>query len=295
MAEEITREDGLSPDLNEGSLKLTSGDLISTYFRHYPLCGCMNYERFQANAYAFAMIPTIKRLYKQGSKRFIEALQRHTSGVFNCATSTAPFIIGISCAMEEEYANSKEGEFDPSSIDSVKTALMGPLAGIGDSMFWGTLRTIGVGVGAPMAVAGNAVGVLLYFLINVIPSEIVRILGFRIGYKGGQSFLNRISSTGILERVTESARVLGLIVVGSMVCTMVRLSTPLKFALGEAAADGKQQFATVQSIFDSMLPSLLPLCVVLICYQCLKKKINSGWVMLGIFVVGILGKVIGIF
>jgi mannose/fructose/N-acetylgalactosamine-specific phosphotransferase system component IID len=268
-------------------IQLEKSDLRRVYFRHYPICGCMNFERMQSNTYCYAMIPALKKLYPNPEK-FKAALKRHLV-VFNCATSTTPFILGISCAMEEEYANSKEDEFDPASINAVKTALMGPMAGIGDSMFWGTLRMIGVGVGAPMAVAGNAVGVLLYVLINVIPSTITRVFGFRIGYHGGQTFLNKISASGALERFTEAARILGLVVVGSMVCTMVKLTTPLSFALGE----GKT--AAVQPIFDSMLPKFLPLCVVLICYKLLNKGVKGGWIMLGLFAAGIVGKLIGIF
>jgi mannose/fructose/N-acetylgalactosamine-specific phosphotransferase system component IID len=156
-------------------------------------------------------------------------------------------------------------------------------------MFWGTLRTIGVGVGAPMAVAGNAAGVFLYALINVVPSTIVRVLGFRIGYQGGQTFLNKISASGTLERFTEAARVLGLVVVGSMVSTMVKLSTPLAFPL----AEGKT--VAIQSIFDSILPKFLPLCVVLICYKLMNKGVKGGWIMLGLFAAAILGKFLKIF
>lgn len=101
---------------------------------------------------------------------------------------------------------------------------MGPLAGIGDSFFWGTFRVIGAGIGAPLAVAGNVLGPIIYALINVIPSEVVRRVGFKIGYNGGSKFLERISSDGTLQKVTEAARIMGLMVIGAMIPSMVTLT-----------------------------------------------------------------------
>lgn len=266
--------------------KLTKKDLRSIYLRHYQLLGCFNYERQMSTGYAWTMMPAIRRLYSDNEVELKAGYQRHLE-FYNCATTTSPFIIGISCAMEEQYANSGEGEFDVTSINAVKAALMGPLAGIGDSFFWGTFRVMGVGIGAPLAVAGNPIGPLLYFLINVIPSEIVRWFGFKIGYKGGNEFLARISADGTLEKLTEAAKVLGLVVIGSMIASMVVVDIPMVINLNGAEVN-------VQETIDAIMPKLLPLLLTFSCYGLLQKKVKGTWIMAGLLVLGIVGVWLGL-
>ena len=206
-----------------GMKKLSSKTLKKVYNRHYQLLGCFNYERQMSTGYAWTMMPAIRELYGEDEAKMKAGVKRHLE-FFNCATTPSPFIIGITCAMEEQCASAPDGEFDVASINSVKAALMGPLAGIGDSFFWGTFRVIGVGVGAPLAVAGNILGPILYFLINFIPSEIVRRVGFKIGYEGGSEFLTRISEDGTLNKLTEAARIMGLVVIGAMMASMVNVN-----------------------------------------------------------------------
>lgn len=121
--------------------KLSSKTLKKVFNRHYQLLGCFNYERQMSTGYAWTMMPALRELYKDNPEEMKAAVKRHLE-FYNCATTPSPFIIGISCAMEEQNASAEPGEYDPSSITSVKAALMGPLAGIGDSFFWGTFRVI---------------------------------------------------------------------------------------------------------------------------------------------------------
>ena len=118
--------------------KLTQKELNSIFWRTFTTSHAWHFERQQHMAFAFAMIPTIKKLYDNREDR-IAAYKRHLE-FYNCQTTMQPLIAGISAAMEEENANNEE--FDTSSISSMKVALMGPLAGIGDSLIAGTLRII---------------------------------------------------------------------------------------------------------------------------------------------------------
>lgn len=280
-------ENGVNiPTEGKKEKKLTKKDLMSVYLRHYQLLGCFNYERQMSTGYGWTMTPAIKKLYGDDEDKLKEGFQRHLE-FFNCATTTSPFIIGISCAMEEQYANAEEGEFEVSSINAVKAALMGPLAGIGDSFFWGTFRVIGVGIGAPLAIQGNLLGPLLYFLINVVPSELIRWFGFRIGYKGGNDFLDRISADGTLQKMTEAAKVLGLVVIGAMIASMVKVDITAIINLNGAEVN-------IQETFDSIIPKLLPLLLTFGCYGLLQKKISGTWIMFGLIVLGIVGVAIGL-
>lgn len=266
--------------------KLSKKTLKSVYFRHYQLLGCFNYERQQSSGYAWTMMPALRELYGDNPAQMKEAVKRHLE-FFNCATSPSPFIIGISCAMEEQYASSEEGTFDPASINSVKTALMGPLAGIGDSFFWGTFRVMGAGIAAPLAVQMNVLAPIIYFLINFIPSTIVRVYGFKIGYSGGSAFLTKISEDGTLNKLTEAAKILGLVVIGAMISSMVSVNIATVANINGAEI-------SVQQIFDDICPKILPLLLCFGCYGLLQKKVSGTLIMVGLIVLGVLGVAVGL-
>lgn len=259
--------------------KISAKALRRVFWRHYQLLGCFNYERQMSTGYGYTMMPALKELYKDDPKGMREAVKRHLE-FFNCATSTSPFIIGLTCAMEEQNASEPE-EYDAGSITSVKAALMGPLAGIGDSFFWGTFRVIGAGIGAPLAVAGNVLGPIIYAILNVIPSEIVRRWGFKIGYSGGSKFLERISSDGTLQKVTEAARIMGLMVIGAMIPSMVLLTL-------NATIDINGAQVVLQDVLDQICPYILPLGLVGGCYKLLKSGRSGTAVMFGLLVLGII-------
>ena len=269
----------------EKSLKLTQKELRSVFLRHYQILGLYSYERQQATPYCRAMIPALTKLYPK-KEDLIEALERHHM-FFNTTCALVPFCLGISCAMEEEYANAPKGSMDPSSINAVKTALMGPLAGIGDSFFWGTFRVIAAGVGAPLAAAGNVIGLILYLLLNLVPSTLTRYFGMKIGYNGGREFLARISADGTLTKATEAAKILGLTVIGGLVCTIVKFPINLKLDMQGVPLD-------FQQILDSIVPGLLPLLLSFWVYSRLKKGNNPNIILLLLFAVGIVFTLIGI-
>lgn len=265
--------------------KLSAKTLKKVFNRHYQLLGCFNYERQMSTGYAWTMMPALRELYQDDQEQMKLAVKRHLE-FFNCATTPSPFIIGISCAMEEQNAGAAD-EYDASSIAAVKAALMGPLAGIGDSFFWGTFRVIGAGIGAPLAVAGNVLGPILYFLINVIPSEIVRRYGFKIGYEGGSSFLTRISEDGTLQKLTESARIMGLMVIGAMVPAMVKFNLATVININGAEV-------VLQDMVDQICPKLLPLLLVFACYKALKNKVSGTIIMIALLIFGVIAVALGL-
>lgn len=269
--------------VNNQERLVTKQDLIKVYLRHYQLLSLYTYERQQAANFCGAMLPVLVKLYPDKDD-LKEAMKRHNV-FFNTTVAMAPFILGIVCAMEEE--NKNDPNFDISSINAVKTALMGPLAGVGDSFFWGTFRVIAAGIGAPMAAAGHLVGVIIYILLNVIPSTAVRILGMRIGYKGGKEFLNKISKDGTLEKATEAAKILGLVVVGALVPTIVSMNLAVTIGWGGTNL-------VLQDILNQIMPFLLPLLLSLLCYFLLKKGVKNTYVMLGLLFAGIILGAIGI-
>lgn len=259
-----------------------------TFWRTFPLRACFCYERMQNVGFAYQMVPALKKLYPD-KEEASKALKRHLA-IFNTTPCVVPFITGASIAMEEKFKKARENgeECDEESINAVKTALMGPLAGIGDSFFWGTLRIIAAGIGASLAAQGSILGAVLFFLMYNIPQLFVRYQGLKLGYKSGVSFLENMSQGGVIALLTEVAKILGLVVVGSMCASMVALSTPLVISM-----DGAD--VVIQDIFNSILPNILPLGLTFVIYKLLQKGIKTTTVLWGIILFGIAGSVVGIF
>lgn len=257
--------------------KITKKELRQVFWRSFALQGAFNYERMQNLGYTYAMIPVIRKLYRNHDEQ-VSALKRHLE-MFNTTPVVAPAIMGISAAMEEQNAN--DPNFDETSINAVKASLMGPLAGIGDSLFWGTFRVIAAGIGISFAQQGNIFGPILFFLLYNIPNFLVKIFGLQFGYQVGVNSLERIQKQGLMDRIMSITTTIGLVVVGGMVATMLNVTTPLKFDINGAKV-------VIQDILDKILPNMLPLLVTFIIYYLMKKKVSITWLTVGILIAGIL-------
>jgi fructoselysine and glucoselysine-specific PTS system IID component len=185
------------------------------------------------------MLPIIKKLYKKKEEQ-IEAVKRHME-FFNTTPYVSTLVLGISTAMEESNANNED--FDTSSISSVKASLMSPLAGIGDSLFWGTLRVIATGVGTSLSLQGNILGPILFLLLFNIPQFIVRYVCMISGYKFGTKFLEKIEDSGLMPKLTYGASIIGLIIIGAMIPGMVNIKIAGIMGTGDSAFE-------IQKIID---------------------------------------------
>ncbi|MGF2146350.1 PTS system mannose/fructose/sorbose family transporter subunit IID [Vagococcus fluvialis] len=264
--------------------KLTKKDLNKVFWRSFQMEFSWNYERQMNMAYTYAMIPVLKKLYKD-KDQMADALKRHLE-FFNTTPHIVTLILGINAAMEEE--NSLDPNFDTSAIDNIKTSLMGPLAGLGDSFFWGTLRLIATGVGTSLAIQGNILGPILFLLIFNIPHILFRYFATSWGYKLGTGFLKRIQENGMMHSLTLGASIIGLMVVGAMTSSMIVVDLPMKIGEGENAV-------TLQSIFNDIVPNILNLGVFGAIFYLLKKEVNTLLILVGLALVGILGSLVGIF
>lgn len=201
--------------------KLTKKDLLAVFWNSLALEYSWNYERQQNMGYCNTMMPVINKLYKGDKEKHRAAMERHME-FFNTTPYISTAIIGITAAMEE--SNSENEDFDTSAISSVKASMMSPLAGIGDSLFWGTLRVIATGVGTSLALQGNILGAILFLLIFNVPAFAARYICLMKGYEFGTRFLDRLEGSGLMPKLTYGASVLGLIVIGAMIPGMVNIS-----------------------------------------------------------------------
>lgn len=256
----------------------------SMFWRTMTLSSTYNYETMQALGFMYAMMPAINRFYKTEEER-AAALKRHNE-LFNTTPTMGGIITGLVASMEKEASVSEE--FDTSSISAIKVALMGPFAGIGDSLFWGSLRVISLGVGIGLAQTGSILGAIMHLLIFNIPAHIVRYFGVFLGYELGGSFMKTASESGIMGKLTKGAGIVGLMTVGAMACTMTSFKIEKVFTI-----QGSE--LAVQGILDAIFPNLLPLLLTFVCYKAVKKNVNPAIIMLLLLVFGVAGKYMGLF
>lgn len=265
--------------------KITKKELRKVFLNSMTIMCSWNYERQMHMGFMYGMSPIIDKLYKNNQDEKRAAYQRHME-FFNCTPQMTSFIMGLSASMEEQNAKS-EGEFNTESISMIKTSLMGPFAGIGDSFFQGTLRIITFGIGLSFAKQGSVLGPILAVGLFAIPSILTAYYGTFLGYKSGNKYLAKLYQEGLMNRVMQFASIIGLAVVGGMVASMVTISTPIEFTAG-----GTQ--LVLQDMIDSIFPKLLPFVSTMGIYWLIKKKANTNILLFGIIILGILLSLFGI-
>ena len=298
-------------------IQLSKSDRQKVWWRSQFLQGSWNYERMQNLGWAYSLIPAIKKLYTKKEDQ-AAALERHLE-FFNTHPYVAAPIMGVTLALEEERANGTE--IDDAAIQGVKIGMMGPLAGIGDPVFWFTVRPILGALGASLAATGNIVGPLLFFFgWNAIRMSFLWYTQ-EVGYKAG-SEITKDMSGGILKDITKGASILGMFILAVLVQRWVSINftinlpgkqlsegayinfpegpvtgAELKGILGQALSGmslDRVQPQTLQGQLDSLIPGLMGLLLTFLCMWLLKKKVSPISIILALFAVGIAARFFGI-
>lgn len=302
--------------MTEKKVTLSKRDRWDVMWHSQFLQGSWNYERMQNGGWAYSMIPALRKLYPN-KEDMAAALQRHLV-FFNTQPYLASPIIGVTLALEEDKANGVE--VDDEAIQGVKVGMMGPLAGVGDPVFWYTVRPILGALGASMAINGNILGPILFFVLwNLIR---IAFLWYtqELGYKAGAAISSDLSG-GLLKKVTRGAAMMGMFVLGALIERWVNINLTLKVsevpiqkggyidwnklpsgtagikeALTQQAAGlslTNTKVTTLQDNLNMLVPGLAGLLLTFLCMWLLKKKVSPIVIILGIFVVGILFHVWG--
>ena len=298
-------------------IKLSKKDRLAVAWRSTFIQGSWNYERMQNGGWAFSMIPAIKKLYKTKEERSA-ALKRHLE-FFNTHPYIASPILGVTLALEEERANG--APVDDVAIQGVKVGMMGPLAGVGDPVFWFTVRPMLGALGASLAMGGNILGPIIFFLgWNIIRWAFMWYTQ-EFGYKAGSKITDDLSG-GLLQDVTKGASILGMFVLAALVQRWVSIKflpvvSTVKLDKGayiewdklpsggegiksafeqvnNGLALSPEKVTTLQDNLDQLIPGLAALGLTLLCMWLLKKKVSPIVIILGLFVVGVVGHVIGL-
>ena len=309
-----TKED---KTMTEQKKHLTKSDRFKVMLRSQFLQGSWNYERMQNGGWAYSLIPALKKLYPQRDEASA-ALKRHLE-FFNTHPYIAAPILGVTLALEEERANGVP--IDDAAIQGVKVGMMGPLAGIGDPVFWFTVRPILGAIAASLATGGSILAPLFFFVVwNAIR------VGFlwytqEFGYAKGSEITNDLSG-GILQTLTKGASILGMFVMGILVprwtsinfapvVSDVPLAEDAYIHFPKGAVDGStlqqilsdmgnrsltpNKVTTLQDNLNMLVPGLAAVLLTFLCMWLLKKKVNPILIIFGLFAAGIIGYVLGLF
>ncbi|SPP31124.1 Mannose permease IID component [Arsenophonus endosymbiont of Aleurodicus floccissimus] len=270
--------------VNQTNLKkLTAGDIHRVFLRSNLFQGSWNFERMQALGFCFSMIPVIRRLYPENSEERKQAIKRHLE-FFNTHPYVAAPVLGVTIAMEEQRANG--ADIDDGAINGIKVGLMGPLAGVGDPIFWGTVRPVFAALGAGIAMSGSLLGPLLFFILFNLVRLLTRYYGITYGYKKGLDIVHDMGG-GFLQKMTEGASILGLFVMGALVNKWTNVNIPLVVSEIKNPNTGEVTITTVQTILNQLMPGLVPLLLTFGCMWLLRRKVNPLWIIIGFFILGI--------
>ena len=300
--------------MEENKVQLTKADRWSVCLRSTFLQGSWNYERMQNGGWCYAMIPAIKRLYTTKEEQSA-ALKRHLE-FFNTQPYVAAPILGVTLALEEDRANGAPVE--DAAIQGVKVGMMGPLAGVGDPVFWFTARPILAALGASFALTGSILGPIIFFVFWNILRMAFLWYTQEFGYNVGTAITKNLSG-GLLGKITKGASILGMFVLGALVERWVSINFVkvvssvtatlepgqyIDWAALPAGSEGIHQalsqyasgvsleqtitaVTTLQDNLNSLIPGLMPLLLTLLCMRLLKKNISPIMIILALFVIGI--------
>ena len=311
-------------------LQLSKSDRQKVWWRSTFLQGSWNYERMQNLGWAYSLIPAIKKLYTKKEDQ-AAALERHME-FFNTHPYVAAPIIGVTLALEEEKANG--AAIDDAAIQGVKIGMMGPLAGIGDPVFWFTVRPILGALGASLALTGNILGPLIFFIAwNAIRMSFLWYTQ-ELGYKAG-SEITKDMSGGILQDITKGASILGMFILAVLVERWVSIKFIFNVSsvklddkafihwdklvdlskagnlkdvqesvnngiqsafnqVGSGLSQTPEKVTTFQQNLDSLIPGLMGLLLTFACMWLLKKKVSPITIIIALFVIGVLAHVAGL-
>ena len=255
--------------------------LKKAFWRSFTLYAAVSPAKQGASGFCYSLMPFINKFYKNDEEGKKAALTRSMS-YFNTTITCSTFIMGLVASMEKK--NSEQKDFDENSINAVKSSLMGPLAGIGDSIFWGVLRVIAAGIAVGLGASGNILAPLVFLVLFNVPSILIKYYGTFFGYKLGSEYIQKMYASGLMNILTKAASI-----VGGMTASMVTFKSTFELSM-----KGKS-ILNLQNMLDQIFVGIVPLGLTLLCYYLLKKKnISITVLIIGVILLSILLSILGI-
>lgn len=231
---------------------------INVFFHH----SAQNYERMMGLAFCHTLSKPLEKLYPE-KEEYKKALQRHMN-FYNTEPTLGSIVPGIVLGLEE--ARAKGQDISEELILSTKTALMGPFAGIGDSLIGAVYGTIVASIAIGLSQDGSILGAIFYMIFS---AGVLVALKYGLFIKGYDLGLNavRLMNPKVTEIATTALGIIGLITVGGIAANTVKVPIKYVFVSGELSL-------SIQTILDQIMPGLLPLMLVIGLWYLYAKK---GW------------------
>lgn len=243
---------------------------------------CYNYERMMGMACAHTFLPVVKYLYPNDKEKQIDLMTREME-FFNVHPEFGSCILGLAVSLEEEKAMGKDipNEF----ITNIKTSLMGPLAGVGDTIWQGVIIPIllALCIDITRSGDGNIWGAVIYAVVMFFLTYIFSYMNFMFGYNAGSDAIMDFLEKGILNKLLKAASIMGCMVMGGLIVNYVSVTCGLTIVTSGA------EFSIQESLFDAVLPNILPLAATMGVFGLLQRKWTSVKVILLMVVIGVIG------
>ncbi len=246
-----------------------------------------NYQRLQAGAITTVMGPLLNKMYEGNEEKVAEGLQRHML-YFNTEPRLGAVLPGMVVALEEGIANNPTDEdVDASMVTEIKTALMGPLAGIGDTVFAGLLKPVYLSICLGWAVQGYIWGALAFGIGFTLIDFLLTYIMFTNGYKLGMNSVDRFLENSFINKITTFLGIVGLFCLGAMIIKYVSIGMVATVTL----STGKVELG---ELLNKIIPGLLPLLFTLLGYRLQVKGWSITKILLLLFAIGFVGGAIGL-
>lgn len=243
-----------------------------------------NMTKMEANCFTNTMAPAIEQVYVDDPDGKREAYLRHQA-FFNTHAVALDFIAGLSYALEKDCA---EGKVPGQTIEAIKASLMGPTAGMFDSLFFNCLRVIGAGIAIGLCSQGNIAGTFIFILLYGVTQSILKWFLLKAGYTLGTTFIDSVYNSGLMQVATKAASILGVMMVGCMTATTVGFPLNWTVTIGDTSL-------VVLDLFESIYPGILSVAIVLIMLAFIKKGVRPIVLIFGLLIFCLLGAAVGIF
>lgn len=270
------------------ALKKISQKTLTKSFHHwyYGNLTCFTQEHMQTFGYLASMLPIIEELYD--SKEDQSRSMKTYTAFFNTEPQLGALVVGITAGLEEARANGSE-EVTDETINGLRAGLMGPVAGIGDSLIVGTLIPVILGIAIGLSTGGSPIGAIFYIIVwNLLAYFGMKFAYFK-GYELGDKAVEfLVGAQG--QAIRKAVGVIGGMVVGAVAATWVSVKTSL--TLGNP----DDPYLVLQDKLDSVYPGLLTACFILFCWWLMaKKNLSPIKVMLLLVVIAFVGVLLGFF
>ncbi|WP_308002277.1 PTS system mannose/fructose/sorbose family transporter subunit IID [uncultured Parolsenella sp.] len=247
-----------------GETRLAKGDYTKAMLRAWLLQNSFNYSNYQGNGYSYLIYPALRKIHGDDREALCRDLEQNCE-FYNTNPNLIPFVTSLHLAMADQGVPYSE-------IRGLKMALMGPLAGIGDSLSQFCIAPLYSTVFSSLATAGMAFAPVGFWLAINATLLAIKTVMCNLGHKLGTAVIDRLSKSMAL--ISETASMVGVTVIAGLAATFVKMKVGIEFAAGAAEEGVKQSTVNIQGMLDGIAPALLPMLCLMLMYYLIKKR---GW------------------